>query len=190
MMKFKSLQSLFELAKSYKYTQDKHSAYKIGDIAEWKDGVHQKTAHGWIKIPEEKDIKNNKINRIKSITKLTNEEFYNSDKSFLLPPIRTSAWKRKTPKNGTKKLLLKRHIIHRNTEERHPEFYGEDKKIINIALKHGNIILHNKPEAKPNYYVIAKMKNYVYLATIDIDPKKKYNEIVDWRKVNKKKFKL
>lgn len=33
-------------------TQDKHSKYQNGDIAEWKDGPHKKTPHGWVKVSQ------------------------------------------------------------------------------------------------------------------------------------------
>ena len=34
---------------------DKHSKYKIGDRAQWKNGLYEKTAHGWQKVPNQKD---------------------------------------------------------------------------------------------------------------------------------------
>lgn len=148
----------------------------------------KKTAHGWKKVPNEKDINKNEITQIKTVLKLTDNDFYNSDKSFLLDKIRTDAWKQKIPAGATKPLLLKRNVINRNTGK-HEEFKGEDKKILHYALEKGNVIRHNKPNEKPNYYVIAKSGSYYYMATIDIDPQKKYNEVVDWRKVNEKKFK-
>lgn len=172
------------LSQIKKYTQDKHSKYQPGDVAEWKDGLHQKTAHGWVKIPEEKDRNGNEVHRIKGIEKLSDAEFYNSDKSFLLPPIQTKAWKKQV-KRPEKPLLLKRHVINRNTGK-HKEFKGEDKNILHMALTKGNVVRYNKPQTKPNYFVIAKSGHYYYWATIDTDPGKKYDEIVDWRKVNEK----
>lgn len=46
-----TLFDLYEIAKTDRYTQDKHSAYKTGDIAQWKDGLHRKRNDGtWEKL--------------------------------------------------------------------------------------------------------------------------------------------
>ena len=34
---------------------DKHSGYRIGETAQWKNGLYQKTAHGWVKVPGQKE---------------------------------------------------------------------------------------------------------------------------------------
>jgi len=46
---------LSQIADLKDWVEDKHSNYKIGETAQWKDGLHQKTAHGWIKVPGQKD---------------------------------------------------------------------------------------------------------------------------------------
>ena len=62
---------------------DKHSPYKIGDRAKWKDGIHEKTSHGWKKVVEQDntagwDIKLNKNNLEKNRQKLINEVVSNA----------------------------------------------------------------------------------------------------------------
>lgn len=160
--------------------------YKVGETAQWKDGLHKKTAHGWIKIAEEKDKWGAEIRREKKVTKLSDVDFYNSNKSFLFPPIETAAWKKVISKD--KPVLLQRKIIQNNTTK-HAEFKGQDKYILQTAISKGNVAKINRPDKKPNYCVIAKSGNYWYWVTIDTDPNKKYYEIVDWRKVNQNNIK-
>lgn len=167
---------------------DRTKKYNIGDQVEWKDGLHEKTAHGWKKVPREKDRNGNEIYNIKSITRVTDEDFYNSSKSFILPPINVSAWNKEVPEALRKPLLLKRHIIGLQ-QKKHEEFKGQDKNILHFALTKGTVAKFNQPDKKPNYCVIAKSGHYWYWATIDTDPTKKYNEVVDWRKVNESKVK-
>ena len=167
---------------------DKSGKYKIGDQAEWKDGLHEKTANGWIKVPREKDRNGNEIYNIKNITKVSDNDFYNSSKSFILPQINVPAWNKEVSAILRKPLLLKRNIIELQ-KKKHKEFIGQDKNILHFALTKGTVAKFNQPDKKPNYCVIAKSGNYWYWATIDTDPTKKYNEVVDWRKVNESKVK-
>lgn len=167
---------------------DKTGKYKVGDRVEWKDGLHEKTINGWVKVPREKDRNGNEIFRIKSIVRISDSDFYDSTKSFLLPAIDVLSWNKEVPESLRKPLLIKRHIIELQ-KTKHKEFIGQDKKIIHFAVTKGTVAKFNQPDKKPNYCVIAKNGHYWYWATIDTDPTKKYNEIVDWRKVNESKVK-
>lgn len=167
---------------------DKSGKYKIGDLVEWKDGLHEKTVNGWVKVPREKDRNGNEIFRTKSIARISDSDFYNSSRSFLLPAIDVPAWNKEVPESLRKPLLIKRHIIELQ-KTKHKEFNGQDKEIIHFALTKGTVAKFNHPDKKPNYCVIARSGHYWYWATIDTDPTKKYNEIVDWRKVNESKVK-
>ena len=167
---------------------DKHSKYRPGDRAIWKSGTYVKTHHGWQKVSDETDRNGNKVEKIKGVEKLSDNDFYHSEKSFLLPPINVGAWNKTVPETLRKPLLLKRNIIQLQNKK-HKEFIGQDKNILHIALTKGNVAKFNKPNEKPNYCVIARSGHYWYWATIDTDPTKKYNEVVDWRKVNESKIK-
>lgn len=94
------------------WVEDKHSNYKIGETAQWKDGLHQKTAHGWIKVPGQKDG----YKGVKALTQIlkTKEPF--NVRNHNLGEIRV-AWN----ENGHGL----RHIIQRRFDEQFKKGKGE-----------------------------------------------------------------
>lgn len=84
---------------TWRYTQDKHSGAKIGDVRRWKDGrLHEKTTHGWRVLSESgkynirtntKEEKKNKKNHIPA-RQVTQQEFSKIiDKLFIDTKMRT-----------------------------------------------------------------------------------------------------
>ena len=131
----------------------------------------------------EKDIDGIIVLEIKSLLDLTDEDFYNMQNSFKLPPIRTKVWTDKFKDN--KPVLLKKRINDKQQKD-HTNFRGKDREIINNALTEADQILHCKHNTKPFYYSIVKNGERFDVVNIDTDPNKQYNEIVDWRRVYSK----
>lgn len=103
--------------------QDKHSNYKIGETAQWKDGLHQKTAHGWIKVPGQKDG----YNGVKALAKILKTKVPFTVKNHKLGDIRIT-WN----ENGHGL----RHIVQRRFDEQFKKGKGEtdtEKIKLNIA---------------------------------------------------------
>ena len=131
----------------------------------------------------EKDIDGIIVLEIKSLLDLTDEDFYNMQNSFKLPPIRIKVWTDKFKDN--KPVLLKKRINDKQQKD-HTNFRGKDREIINNALTEADRILHCKHNTKPFYYSIVKNGERYDVVNIDTDPNKQYNEIVDWRRVYSK----
>ena len=131
----------------------------------------------------EKDIDGIIVLEIKSLLDLTDEDFYNMQNSFKLPPIRIKVWTDKFKDN--KPVLLKKRINDKQQKD-HTNFRGKDREIINNALTEADQILHCKHNTKPFYYSIVKNGERFDVVNIDTDPNKQYNEIVDWRRVSAK----
>ncbi len=47
--------TIFDIVREKLLTEDKHSNYHEGDRVVWKSGVYEKTKHGWVKVPGQKD---------------------------------------------------------------------------------------------------------------------------------------
>lgn len=102
---------------------DKHSKYRVGETAQWKDGLHEKTAHGWKKVPGQKDG----YKGVKALAGLLKTKETFNVKNHNLGEIRI-AWN----ENGHGI----RHIIQRRFEEQYRNGKGEtdpDKIKRNIA---------------------------------------------------------
>lgn len=163
--------------------------YEIGHISHRKDGLYKKVAENEYKLVEttetkspgpEKDIDGVEVQEVKSLLDLTDEDFYNRNNSFKLPPIKTKVWTDKFKDN--KPVLLKKRINDKQQKD-HTNFIGKDREIINNALTSTDQIFHCKHNTKPFYYSIVKNGDRYDVVNIDTDPNKPYNEIVDWRRV-------
>lgn len=175
-----SIASMFESIKRHGYITD----------AEWKESEHPRDAGGQFASGNggaETDKAGAPVREIGSVGDIPDREFSGPAHSFKLPGISTRAWKEKV--GDSRPVLLKKNIIERNTG-RHKEFLGKDKEIISNALYGNDQVLYCKPGTKPNYYSVVKSGNYYDVVNIDTDPDKKYNEIVDWRRIREKSFRL
>ena len=177
---------------------DKHSNYKIGETAEWKDGIHQKTAHGWIKVPEERDRYKEPIGEVNNLNKLTESYFLRPNSSLKLPAINSPTWQNTMHDN--RKVLLKKFVVER-MKKKHNEIKEQGlnhKDVLLNALYNCDKILLCKPQDYPYYYTAVKKSNggkpikietKNCIAVLDISPQNKYLEVVDWRWINDKKEK-
>ena len=174
---------------------DKHSNYKIGETAEWKDGLHQKTAHGWVKVPEERDKYSDPVGEVKNLDKLTEKYFLRPNSSLKLPSINSATWQETM--HDDRKVLLKKFVVDR-MKKTHPEIKSEGlnhRDVLLNALYNCDKVMHCKPQDYPYYYTTVKKSNggtpikietKNCVAVLDVSPENKYIEVVDWRWIGKK----
>lgn len=174
-----SIAAMFESVKRYGYVTD---AKEYRDVA-----VH--LANGTVYTrrqlcgSKDKDKAGAPIKEIKSVDDIPDKEFREPTHSFKLPEISTRAWKEKV--GDSRPVLLKKNIIELKNKD-HAEFRGKEKEIIRNAVYNNDQVLYCKPNTKPNYYSVVKNGHYYDVVNIDTDPNKKYNEIVDWRRIDER----
>lgn len=140
--------------------------------------------YGFFDLNEKKyetDINGDIIKRFQSAKDLPNDFFRKPKFSALLPPFSDRV--AGILKRPVKPILLKRSSTQRMIEI-HPKEMGKSKDVLENALYKTDVILYNRPESRPTYYVAMRSKGKTVLATIDIDSSKEYFEIVDWRHVS------
>ena len=175
--------------------KDKHNNYKIGEVAQWKDGMHKKTAHGWVKVPDERDRRNEPIGEVKNLDKLTEKYFMRPNSSLKLPSIQSPIWQETM--HDDRKVLLKKFVVERMKNE-HTEIKENGlnhRDVMFSSIYHPDKIMHCKPQDYPYYYTTVKKssggnpvkietKNCV--AVLDVSPENKYIEVIDWRWIGRK----
>lgn len=183
--------------KEFKQTLDKHSNYKIGDIAEWKNGPHKKTVHGWVKVPEERDKYHELIGEVTNLNKLTEKHITRPSCSIKLPRIQSPEWQKVM--NDNRQVLLKKFVANRMAKK-HTEIKDNGlnhKDVLINAIYKCDRIMHCKPQDYPFYYATVKkqtpnpikIESQNCIAVLDVSPENKYIEIVDWRWIGKKGLK-
>lgn len=174
-----SIAAMFESVKRYGYVTD---AKEYRDVA-----VHLANGtvytHRQLCGSKDKDKAGAPIKEIKSVDDIPDKEFREPTHSFKLPEISTRAWKEKV--GDSRPVLLKKNIIELKNKD-HAEFRGKEKEIIRNAVYNNDQVLYCKPNTKPNYYSVVKNGHYYDVVNIDTDPNKKYNEIVDWRRIDER----
>lgn len=174
-----SIAAMFESVKRYGY---------VTDAKEYRD-VDVHLANGTVYTrrqlcgSKDKDKAGAPIKEIKSVDDIPDKEFREPTHSFKLPEISTRAWKEKV--GDSRPVLLKKNIIELKNKD-HAEFRGKEKEIIRNAVYNNDQVLYCKPNTKPNYYSVVKNGHYYDVVNIDTDPNKKYNEIVDWRRIDER----
>lgn len=174
-----SIAAMFESVKRYGY---------VTDAKEYRD-VEVRLANGTVYTrrqlcgSKDKDKAGAPIKEIKSVDDIPDKEFREPTHSFKLPEISTRAWKEKV--GDSRPVLLKKNIIELKNKD-HAEFRGKEKEIIRNAVYNNDQVLYCKPNTKPNYYSVVKNGHYYDVVNIDTDPNKKYNEIVDWRRIDER----
>ena len=124
------------------------------------------------------------IATINSITEITDEDFNNPTRSIILPSLPQRLLNLIGKK--LKPVLLKKNVLEKN-KNNHPELSAEDnRKILDAALYHAEEIINDKPSAKPNYWVLAKIDGKSSMVTIEISETKDAHEIVGWRFASEK----
>lgn len=121
-------------------------------------------------------------------SKLPTVDYYNNPQTdFEMPNISDEILTNLNKKQ--KPLVLKKNIIEKN-KKNHPELsVNEYNNILENAVYNPDYILQTKPNTKPNYYsFIKKDITNNKLSVIELSDKKKSYEIVNFFKVDEKRF--
>lgn len=83
-----------------------------------------------------------------------------------------------------KTVLIKKCVFEKNKKNHKELATEESKNVLFLALTKTSTIINDKPNGKPYYWILVhESKDNNAVVTIDIDPQKKYIEVVGWRKV-------
>lgn len=121
---------------------------------------------------------------ISSIRQLPRWFFDHPTYSALLPPFsKEIAYATGFP---AKPILLKKNVVEKNRKE-HDEV-GDNIGVLSQALYHATTVVFDRPQEKSFYRVVVCRGRHYALATIDLDRKKRYIEVVDWRSIRQEGY--
>lgn len=122
-----------------------------------------------------------------SILQVPKGYFSNPVFSVLLPPFSRSI--AIAARSAAMPILLKQSVVERNTQEAHTEIAGAaNAKFLDDVIYHAEYVLHDRPSAKPRYYVCAKLGKYIQRVTLDFIREERRIEVVDWYSVSPQYF--
>ena len=118
-----------------------------------------------------------KLDKIKSVDELTDEDFTSAFRNVELPAI---------PKNvdaaiGTngKPIVIKKNIFEKNWNA-HKFTPAESKKVLNDALYNTDLVGHTQPTKKPNHWVAIKLDDKSPITVLEVNDNKNNVEVVGW----------
>ena len=118
-----------------------------------------------------------KLEKIKSVDDLTEEDFTNAFRNVELPAI---------PKNvddaigaNGKTVVIKKNIFEKNWNA-HKFTSAESKKVLNEALYNTDLVGHTQPTKKPNHWVIIKLDDKSPITILEVNDNKGNVEVVGW----------
>lgn len=149
--------------------------------------THCSSNKSWFVLRENNPVGKDKdgvfIYAVSSIKDIPSSAFIKPTTSILLPPPPMAI--AKAMRVPARAFLIKQRVFIKNLAS-HPEIktVRANKKILELALYNSNIVIYNRPVTRPTYRMVAKVKDYVYLANIDTATSNPYFEVVDWRMVD------
>lgn len=118
-----------------------------------------------------------KLDKIKSVDELTDEDFTSAFRNVELPAI---------PKNvdaaigaNGKPIVIKKNIFEKNWNA-HKFTPAESKKVLNDALYNTDLIGHTQPTKKPNHWVAIKLDDKSPITVLEVNDNKDNVEVVGW----------
>lgn len=118
-----------------------------------------------------------KLDKIKSVDELTDEDFTSAFRNVELPAI---------PKNvdaaigaNGKPIVIKKNIFEKNWNA-HKFTPAESKKILNDALYNTDLVGHTQPTKKPNHWVAIKLDDKSPITVLEVNDNKDNVEVVGW----------
>lgn len=119
------------------------------------------------------------VTKLYSALDITKDDFERPIRSIELPSLDNEVDK-KVGGNG-RNVIIKRSVFLKNNLS-HPEIEISDNgQILDNALYRPNELINNKPNSKPNYWIVTKLSNKPVVANIDVDANKSHIELVGWR---------
>lgn len=118
-----------------------------------------------------------KLDKIKSVDELTDEDFTSAFRNIELPAI---------PKNvdaaigaNGKPVVIKKNIFEKNWNA-HKFTPAESKKVLNDALYNTDLVGHTQPTKKPNHWVAIKLDDKSPITVLEVNDNKDNVEVVGW----------
>lgn len=118
-----------------------------------------------------------KLDKIKSVDELTDEDFTSAFRNVELPAI---------PKNvdaaigaNGKPIVIKKNIFEKNWNA-HKFTPAESKKVLNDALYNTDLVGHTQPIKKPNHWVAIKLDDKSPITVLEVNDNKNNVEVVGW----------
>ena len=118
-----------------------------------------------------------KLDKIKSVDELTDEDFTSAFRNVELPAI---------PKNvdaaigaNGKPIVIKKNIFEKNWNA-HKFTPDESKKVLNDALYNTDLVGHTQPTKKPNHWVAIKLDDKSPITVLEVNDNKDNVEVVGW----------
>jgi site-specific DNA-cytosine methylase len=118
-----------------------------------------------------------KLDKIKSVDELTDEDFTSAFRNVELPAI---------PKNvdaaigaNGKPVIIKKNIFEKNWNA-HKFTPAESKKVLNDALYNTDLVGHTQPTKKPNHWVAIKLDDKSPITVLEVNDNKNNVEVVGW----------
>lgn len=118
-----------------------------------------------------------KLDKIKSVDELTDEDFTSAFRNVELPSI---------PKNvdaaigaNGKPIVIKKNIFEKNWNT-HKFTPSESKKVLNDALYNTDLVGHTQPTKKPNHWVAIKLDDKSPITVLEVNDNKDNVEVVGW----------
>lgn len=118
-----------------------------------------------------------KLDKIKSVDELTDEDFTSAFRNVELPAI---------PKNvdaamgaNGKPIVIKKNIFEKNWNA-HKFTPAESKKVLNDALYNTDLVGHTQPTKKPNHWVAIKLDDKSPITVLEVSDNKDNVEVVGW----------
>lgn len=118
-----------------------------------------------------------KLDKIKSVDELTDEDFTSAFRNIELPAI---------PKNvdaaigaNGKPIVIKKNIFEKNWNA-HKFTPAESKKVLNDALYNTDLVGHTQPTKKPNHWVAIKLDDKSPITVLEVSDNKDNVEVVGW----------
>ena len=118
-----------------------------------------------------------KLDKIKSVDELTDEDFTSAFRNVELPAI---------PKNvdaaigaNGKHVVIKKNIFEKNWNA-HKFTPAESKKVLNDALYNTDLVGHTQPTKKPNHWVAIKLDDKSPITVLEVSDNKDNVEVVGW----------
>lgn len=118
-----------------------------------------------------------KLDKIKSVDELTDEDFTSAFRSVELPTLPKNVDKA-IGVNG-KPVIIKKNIFEKNWNA-HKFTPTESKKVLNDALYNTDLVGHTQPTKKPNHWVAIKLDDKSPITVLEVNDNKDNVEVVGW----------
>lgn len=118
-----------------------------------------------------------KLDKIKSVDELTDEDFTNAFRNIELPTLPKNVDKA-IGANG-KPVIIKKNIFEKNWNA-HKFTPTESRKVLNDALYNTDLVGHTQPTKKPNHWVAIKLDDKSPITVLEVNDNKVNVEVVGW----------